>query len=347
MYKSLLLCAAIMLSNQAGAAPAKILFGSCSKEDKSMPIFEAINAEKPDLFMFLGDNIYADTEDMQKMAAKYRQLGENPGIRKLREQTPVIAIWDDHDYGQNDAGREYPKKQEARKIMLDFWQEPADSVRRTRKDGIYTSYTYGQGDNQIRVIMPDLRWNRPPLNSVSEADFVLKRNPEDMGPYSPHSDPQLSMLGDAQWQWLEQELKKPAALRIIASSLQLLPEFTGWESWANFPADRNRLLDFIRNQKLNGVIIVSGDTHWGELSRVEENLDYPLWEITSSGLTEEWKQVSPNQHRIGTATHKVNYGYIEVDWQQPDPLIQIGLRNVKGEQVTGQHFHLSTVSPYQ
>ncbi|GGD59143.1 alkaline phosphatase D family protein [Lacimicrobium alkaliphilum] len=329
------------------AAPTKILFGSCSKEDQNMPIFEAINAEQPDLFMFLGDNIYADTTDMQELAAKYQQLGNNPGIKMLRRQTPVIAIWDDHDYGENDAGREYTKKQESRKIMLDFWNEPADSVRRNREDGIYTSYTYTHGNNIVRVIMPDLRWNRPPLNSVSKEEFYQKRNIRNMGPYSPHTDPQLSMLGESQWKWLEEELKKPATVRIIASSLQLLAEFTGWESWANFPADRQRLISFIQKQQIGGVLIVSGDTHWGEVSKLDAELSYPLWEVTSSGLTEEWKQISPNRHRIGEPTHNINYGYIEIDWQQTDPLIQIGLRNVEGEQVTGQRFHLSTLSPRQ
>ncbi len=95
------------------------------------------------------------------------------------------------------------------------------------------------------------------------------------------------MLGEAQWQWFESELQKPSAIKIIGSSLQLLPEFTGWESWANFPSDRNRLLALIKKHQVNGVIIISGDTHWGEMSKITQDMDYPLWEVTSSGLTEE------------------------------------------------------------
>ncbi|WP_102798643.1 alkaline phosphatase D family protein [Bowmanella denitrificans] len=347
MYKPILFCFTLLLSCQVSAgAPIKILFGSCAKQDKPIPILNAINAEQADLFMFLGDNIYGDTEDMALLAAKYQQLGNNPGFKQLRANTPLIAIWDDHDYGENDAGREYPMKEASRRIMLDFWQEPMDSPRRRQPDGIYTSYTYGQGQQIIRVIMPDLRWNRAALPHVSEDVYESKRKPANMGPYQPNQENSASMLGEHQWQWLEQELKKPAAIRIIASSLQLLPEFTGWEAWANFPADRNRLLRLIRTAKLNGVMIVSGDTHWGELSLVEQDLDYPLWEITSSGLTEKWKAVSPNQHRQGDFTHEVNYGFLEIDWQTDDPVIHFGLRGVNGQQVIGRTIRLSAISPY-
>jgi alkaline phosphatase D len=325
----------------------KILFGSCSHQDKAMPILQAINKENADLFVFLGDNIYGDTIDMQAMADKYQRLAENAAFNKLRENTEHIAIWDDHDYGENDAGREYPKKEASRKLMLDFWQENKNSPRYTRSDGIYTSYDYGNEQQKVRVIMPDLRWNRSPLTSVSRSDYINKRKPNNMGPYLANSSPQASMLGEQQWQWLENELKKPAKIKIIASSLQLLPEFSGWESWANFPNDRNRLLNFIKKHQINGVIFISGDTHWGEISRVEKNLDYPLYEVTSSGLTQEWKAVSPNKHRLGKFTSKVNYGELIIDWQQSDPAITIGLKNVTGSVVNLQQFNLSSISPYK
>ena len=332
--------------NTIAKAPSKILFGSCSHQDKAMPILDAINQQQPDLFVFLGDNIYGDTENMADLADKYQRLGDKTGFKTLRETTPVIAIWDDHDYGENDAGAEYPKKEASRQIMLDFWQESPSSKRRTRADGIYTSYFYGQGQQSVQVIMPDLRWNRPPLNAVSEAEYYNSKAPQNMGPYLPAQDRTLSMLGEAQWQWLEAELKKPARIKIIASSLQLLPEFTGWESWANFPYDRNRLLNFIKREQINGVVIISGDTHWGEISKVSDKLDYPLWEVTSSGLTEEWKDVSPNKHRVSGYTHKANYGELLIDWQRADPALTFGLKNVKGEVVMQKQFRLSSISPY-
>lgn len=330
----------------AYAAPQKILFGSCSHQDKEMPILNAINKENADLFIFLGDNVYGDTENMSQLANKYKLLGNNQGIKTLRENTPTIAIWDDHDFGKNDAGAEYPQKEASRKIMLDFWNEPKNSERYTRKNGIYTAYMYGEKNEKIHVIMPDLRWNRSKLNSVSKEKYYTERKSKNMGPYSPSEKPTASMLGETQWQWLEKELQKPSKIKVIASSLQLLPEFTGWESWANFPYDRNRLFSLIKKHKVNGVIVISGDTHWGEVSKVSNNLDYPLWEVTSSGLTEEWKEVSPNKHRIGDYTHSVNYGELLVDWKQQDPIISLSLKDVKGAVFTQHKMKLSNISPY-
>ena len=337
----------LVISASVTAAPSKILFGSCGHQDKKIPIFNAINKEKGDLFIFLGDNIYGDTNDMDVLADKYQRLGAKPGFKALKAQTPIIAMWDDHDYGQNDAGKEYPHKEQSRQIMLNFWDEPANSARRTRPDGIYTSYMYGENEQTIQVIMPDLRWNRDALNHVGELEYYTKRKLNNQGPYSPSEVKGASMLGEAQWQWLEQELKKPAAIKLIASSLQLLPDFTGWESWANFPEDRNRLFALIKKHKVNGVVIISGDTHWGEISKYQQNLDYPLIEMTSSGLTEKWKDVSPNKHRVGNFTHNVNYGDLSIDWQQTDPTISLKLKGIDGEVIMQSDFSLSSISPYK
>ncbi|MEM5531690.1 alkaline phosphatase D family protein [Pseudoalteromonas arctica] len=341
------LALSLVISASITAAPSKILFGSCGHQDKNIPIFNAINKEQGDLFIFLGDNIYGDTNDMDVLADKYQRLGAKPGFKTLKAQTPIIAMWDDHDYGQNDAGREYPHKEQSRQIMLNFWGEPANSARRTRSDGIYTSYMYGENEQTIQVIMPDLRWNRDALNDVGELEYYTKRKLNNQGPYSPSEVKGASMLGEAQWQWLEQELKKPAAIKLIASSLQLLPDFTGWESWANFPEDRNRLFALIKKHKVNGVVIISGDTHWGEISKYQQNLDYPLIEMTSSGLTEKWKDVSPNKHRVGNFTHNVNYGDLSIDWQQTDPTISLKLKGIDGEVIMQSDFSLSSISPYK
>ncbi len=326
----------ILVSGASLASPQKILFASCMHQDKKMPIFDAINKEKnKDLFIFLGDNIYGDTEDMSVMAAEYQKLNAHTKFQQLINSTPVIAIWDDHDFGVNDGGAEYPKKEQSRKLMLDFWHEPKDSPRYTRPDGIYTSYMYGEGKQKVHVIMPDLRWNRDTIDHVTRQEYMSEKAPLNMGPYLPDTTETKSMLGEKQWQWLEQELQKPAA------------EFTGWESWANFPHDRNKLLSLIKKYKINGVVIISGDTHWGEVSKVEQNVDYPLWEVTSSGLTEEWKKVSPNKHRVGNPISTVNYGEMLIDWSLEDPTIQMSLKDKIGKVFTSQRIKLSSISPYR
>lgn len=324
----------------------RIMFGSCGHQDKDMPILDSIIADKPEVFIFLGDNIYGDTEDMQVMSEKYQKLGNKPRFQQLQQTAKTIAIWDDHDYGENDAGAEYPEKEASRQVMLDFWNEPKTSERRTRKDGIYTSYMYGEPGQRVQIILPDLRWNRPEIEEVSTLSYLASRRPKNMGPYDVHPDPNASMLGETQWQWLEAQLQEPADIRIIGSSLQVLADFTGWEAWANFPADLNRLKATIKKYNVNGVLLISGDTHWGEISKVSEGVDYPLWDVTSSGLTQEWKNVSPNRNRQGDFTADVNYGVIEIDWEQEDPSIEISLRDVSGEQVMAVNTSLSMLSPY-
>ncbi len=345
-HHGLLLMALLLMANINHAAQ-KILFGSCADEETKIPIFDAINKENADLFIFLGDNIYADTTNMLTMKEKYQRLADNPGFARLRKTTAVMAIWDDHDYGANDAGKEYPKKAESRTLFLDFWKEPQDSTRRKQRNGVYTAYMIGKGRERVHVILPDLRWNRTALKTVSRAEYERIRKPANMGPYKISKDKNSTMLGAQQWRWLEQELQKPAALTIIASSLQLLPHFSGWESWSNFPQDRQRLIALIKKQQINGVIIISGDTHWGELTKFDKNVDYPLWELTSSGLTKEWKKVSPNEFRVGKPYASVNYGEIKIAWEQSDPKISLLLKNISGKTIIHQDILLSAISPYK
>lgn len=337
----------LLITSNVLSAPQKILFGSCSHQDKPMLILDSVNREDADLFVFLGDNIYGDTENMQILSGKYKTLASNSRFAELRRNTPTIAIWDDHDFGQNDAGKHYPQKEASRKIMLDFWREPLESARRTQANGIYTSYFYGAADQSVHVILPDLRWNRDDIAEVGLMENMLKRRPKNMGPYKKTNIKGASMLGQEQWLWLEEELKKPASIKVIGSSVQLLADFTGWEAWANFPEDRARLFELIRKNRVNGVIVISGDTHWGEISKYEQQMDYPIWEITSSGLTQEWTDVSPNKHRVGSFTNKVNYGILEIDWLNSDPVIRIGLKDVAGKTVMQESFQLSSISPYQ
>lgn len=287
-------------------ALTRIAFGSCAHQDKEQPIWDRVNAWTPDLFIFLGDNIYGDTEDMDVMRAKYAKLAAKPGYRALRTSTPCIATWDDHDYGVNDGGREYPKKAESKALFLEFWNEPADGFRRTH-EGIYTSYYFGPKGRRVQVILPDNRTFRSPLMGMSV-------EPEDRGGYLVNPDPQATMLGAAQWDWLEAELRKPADLRIFASSTQVLADQPGYEAWVNFQADHQRLLDLIDFAQVDNLVMISGDTHYAELSRLADGVPYPLYDLTSSGLTEVWPVFGPNRNRIAKAPLAPNFGRLTIDW---------------------------------
>ena len=322
-----------------------IAFGSCAHQNRAQPIWESINAESADLFIFLGDNIYGDTEDMEVLQSRYEKLAAKPGFVELRKKTRTIAIWDDHDFGVDDGGVDYPMKEQSRAIMLDFWGEPDDSPRRNRDSGIYAAYKFGSAGRRVQVILLDLRWNRSPLEETEFGKKNIDRAAKNMGPYVPSDGPEAVLVGEPQWSWLEQQLREPADVRIIASSIQVLPEFSGWESWANFPNERNRLFSLLKNLGTNGVFFISGDMHWSELSRVDEVADYPLWEITSSGLTRSKKTVSPNMHRVVEPYTEPNYGLIEIDWDKRDPQITLSIKDVAGQTVTQQEIGLRELAP--
>jgi len=355
VWRGLLVCAALVLSGMpavsaAGDAPetaiSRIAFGSCANQNKPQPVWRQVMAREPQLMLMLGDNVYADTTDMAVMARCYEKLGKEPGFAALREHATVLGIWDDHDFGANDAGAGYPQKEAARRLMLDFFGEPMDSPRRSRPDGAYGSWIFGPEGRRVQIILLDLRWNRSPLKHVSQEEYARTREPARMGPYLPDDAESATLLGEAQWRWLEAQLREPAELRLIGSSIQCLAEFTGWEAWANFPRERRRLFELLARTRANGVIVLSGDTHWAELSSVgpKEGVPYPLWEITSSGLTEVWPAISPNRHRVGEAFAMANFGLVEIDWERDDPAVTLSIISAIGETLLQQHLLLSQLS---
>ena len=308
-------------SQSSETLPSRIAFGSCASQDNPQIIWETIIAQKPELFVFLGDNIYGDTEDMTLLQNKYNKLGRKPGYQLLQQNTPVIATWDDHDYGINDGGKEYPKKEESKQIFLDFFKEPANSERRKR-EGIYTSYQYEKSGKRLQIIVLDLRTFRDKI--------CLKGKDEDcFGEYEKCTDTTKSMLGVQQWKWLEQELSKPADLRIIVSSTQFLVDFNGWEAWINLPHERERFLRLIQKTKANGVVFVSGDLHYAELSKLKRPNSYPIYDLTTSGLTHGHSCAGENVNRIYGAYMQANFGLFTIDWSKNTLLMEI--KNEKGE----------------
>jgi alkaline phosphatase D len=318
----------------------KIAFGSCSHQDKPLSILQTIAQENPDAMLWLGDNIYGDTENIDVLNAKYAKLGSNPNFISLAASTPFHAIWDDHDFGQNDGGKEFAFKDQAAKAFMDFWKVPANDPRRKQNNGIYHSVMIeAENGRLVHVIFPDLRYNRDPTNSVGRVSYILSRQPKDMGPYSKDASGEMSMLGSAQWAWLEAELAKPADIKIIASSLQVLADHTGWEAWKNYPYDINRLFENVRKHQLNELLLISGDTHWAEISK--QNIDgIELLEVTSSGLSEEWKVPSPNEHRISQTYYQNNYGLIEIAWQQDSAIVEVGFKDVNGKYVASEQLKI-------
>jgi alkaline phosphatase D len=319
----------------------RIALGSCLRENRAMPIWRPIAAAAPELFIHLGDNIYGDTENMGEMRAKYGRLWSDPGYRALRRKVPVIATWDDHDYGKNNAGVEFEAKSASKQVFCDFFGEPAESERRRRKGGIYTSYLFGPPGKRLQVILLDTRYDRSPLVKVPREQRAA-RKAQHMGYYRPDTDPSARMLGEDQWRWLARELRIPADLRLIASGTRVLAEETGHEQWANFPAERQRLFDLIRETGANGAVFVSGDPHFSEYSKLDgAGLPYPLWDMTSSALNQYNTGRRRNIRRVAGPYGEPNFGLIEIDWEQA--VLQHTTRDLGGNTVLRQDIPLATL----
>lgn len=280
-------------------------------------------AQEPELFVYLGDNIYGDTKDMTELAAKYAQLGARPEFAGLRAKVPLIATWDDHDYGWNDAGKEYAFKEPSKEIFLEFWRELEDSPRRKRP-GIYTSHLFGKSDKgaRLQIILLDTRTFRDSL--------VRSRLPSWKNSYIPNPDPEKTFLGKAQWQWLEEQLRVPAEFRIIGSSIQFAHEYNGWESWTNLPHELYRMVDLIKKTRAEGVLFMSGDVHWGELSILPVKGAYPLHDLTASGINQDWPDVEPNRNRFGEVYRKYHFGGLQFDWDAEDPTVTLRIHGMDG-----------------
>ncbi len=304
--------------------PARIAFGSCADQERPQPILREVVARDPELFIYLGDNIYGDTEDMNVLEGKYRTLAGRPEFQDLRDHCTTLAIWDDHDYGANDSGSEYPGREASREIFLDFWREPADSPRRTHS-GIYHAERFQEGGRTLQVILLDTRSFRDPLITNGEVP-----DPPFKNQYRPNPDRSATLLGDEQWSWLEARLREPADLRIIATSIQFAHSYNGWESWTLIPAERRRMVQLLRDTAASGVVFISGDVHWGEINRQQAAGLYPLHDVTASGINQDWDTIEPSSRRMGPAVAEHNVGWIEVDWDQDDPAVRLMTMDVTG-----------------
>jgi alkaline phosphatase D len=319
---------------------SRLAFGSCLGQDLPQPIWSRVLAARPDAFVFLGDNVYSDTEDPKNLRAAYAKLAAQPGFQKLKKTTPILATWDDHDYGTNDSGGDFPAKQMSKEIFLDFFGAPADSPRRKRS-GVYDSRTFGPPGKRVQVILLDTRYNRSPLTWKEGG-----KDAQEHGSYVPNPDPSATLLGDEQWAWLEETLREPAQVRIIGSSIQVANDESSGEKWSNFPLERKRLFDLLWANRITGAIFISGDRHFAELSMMDGEIGYPVYDLTSSSLNwaeQRWRYLESNRHRIGMVSRGDNFGLIEIDWDRPDPLIRLKIEDVDGDLVLHTKVDLSTL----
>jgi alkaline phosphatase D len=259
-----------------------------------------------------------------------------PDYRRLREAVPIAAVWDDHDFGLNDAGADYAYKDASKQMFFDFWGIAPEHPRRQR-GGIHDSFITGPVGARVQIILLDTRNFR---DSWRPTDRFGQPGRER---YLPDPDPARTILGPAQWQWLEDQLRQPADVRIVVSSYQLLADGHGWECWALFPAERQRFHDLVARTHANGIVLVSGDRHRAGIYRETRGTAYPMHELTSSainmGSRTHVEEAGPN--RLGPSFSENNVGMVTIDWQTRN--IGFEIHDATGQTVLAHDFPIDSL----
>jgi alkaline phosphatase D len=332
LFFSLTIC--FFACKQSTPAPTsqltRIAFGSCGHEYEPSPVLDIAATYKPDAFIWLGDNIYGDSKVLDTLKAKYARLGAKPDFQNLKKVTKYYAIWDDHDYGWNDSGRHFSLKKQTKEIFMNFWEEPKNSTR-WQHEGIYHSEMLEKNGKRIQLILLDNRTFRDDLRLYKDE---LKGNSHFFytPDYYPHQTADSTFLGATQWLWLEGELKKPADLRIMCSGSQFSIEYNGYEAWANFPAEQQKMLDLIKKTRANGVVFITGDVHYAEISVIKQAGLYPIYDVTASGINSTWDFATPNANRIEGPIMENHFGMLSIDWAEKDPTLKMEIIDNRGNQ---------------
>ena len=262
----------------------------CHQQPDPAPALERYVAAKPDLALWVGDNVYADTKDDPSHIERcYQALEVKPGFKALREQTTFLATWDDHDFGSNDDGKNYPLKEQSKAIFRTFWHHETRIPE--QQPGVYHSAMFGAAGKRLQVIMLDGRFNREDPGETADT------------------------LGEPQWRWLAGELAKPADLRFIVSGYQiLLDRDSKFETWARFPAARDRLFKLVRDSKARGVIFIAGDQHYGEVSRIRDAIGYDAIEFMFAGINQHEPHALNSARVSPVANSHDSYAFIDIQW---------------------------------
>ena len=297
----------ISSSNFIYAESIKIGLGSCLDQDYPQPIWQSIKKEDLNYFIFLGDNVYGDTRygSLRKMKSAYDK--QKKVLPDFLNDISIFSIWDDHDFGINDGGADYRFKRQEKELYLDFWEITKDDDRSNR-EGIYFSKNEIFFNKKFKFIFLDTRFFRSKLKGK-------KSN------YIENIEPDATILGNAQWTWLENELKSDFDFLFIFSSIQIIAKDHRFEKWSNFPIERAKLFELL--EKFNDkTILFSGDRHRAGIYRKNG-----IIEVTSSSMNKPGSSFNEtDSYLIGKTYPQENYGVLEI----LENTIHIKIKDVKG-----------------
>ena len=302
----------------ANATLTRIAFGSCNHQNAPQHMWAQIAAQNPQMFLMIGDNVYGDAgwdadAGLESLRHSYAVQASHPEFRDFRARFPMMATWDDHDFGLNDAGGNFPMRRWAETLFESFWGS-SDAVR--ARPGVYESSITGPEGKRVQVILLDTRFFR---SDLKRAEWSKDRPP--LGGYLPDDSADKTVLGTEQWAWLEQELAKPADLRIVVSSTQVITTAHQFEGWTNFPAERTKLFDALAGREASGMVLLSGDRHAAGIYKADHKGE-TMWELTSSSLNlafgndnDRSTAREPDANRVTKFFSEENYGLLDIDWK--------------------------------
>ncbi|MEY3902431.1 MAG: Phospholipase precursor [Pseudomonadota bacterium] len=290
-------------------------FGSCMSQRRSQRFWDAILARHFNHWVFLGDNLYPDRDNLPSLQEAYSELARLEPLQRLIAKVPVSAVWDDHDFGADNADSRLPYREESQQLFRTFWRQEYT----TQSDGIYSSRMFEHQGRKIHLILPDLRFHRTPY----EPARVL-------GPGTPVQELDPQLLGAAQWEWLESELEKPADLKIIGSSIQVLSFEHNFEKWHNYPAEFERLMALV-GRISTPTVFLSGDRHVHEISKVQLVSGRTLYDFTSSGLNKAdgLSRFERNSLRVERSLDD-GFGEVRVRWIDGVPRVSMSMIDSRG-----------------
>ncbi|WP_460569494.1 alkaline phosphatase D family protein [Flaviaesturariibacter terrae] len=283
-------------------------------------IFATMAKDKAAFMLWLGDNwYYREVDYFSASGLRYRARRDRaqPILQPLLKAMPHYAIWDDHDFGPNDADKSYVLKDVSRKIFLDYWPNPSAGEN---GQGIYTKVSYGDVD----IFMMDDRWFR----SANDMDATVNGAPNGA----------KRMWGAQQMEWLKNALlSSGATFRIIATGNQTLNPKSRFECLQDYPAEFNELMDFLAAEKIQGLLFLTGDRHHSEVIRYSRAGAYPIYDITNSPLTSGISKVTGTDEAVndarvpGTLVEAQNYTRISVSGARGARRLQAQFLGIDGK----------------
>ncbi|MEM8762974.1 MAG: alkaline phosphatase D family protein [Bacteroidota bacterium] len=277
-------------------------------------IFESIHGKQPDFMLWLGDNTYLREVDWNSRTGflhRYTHTRSLPELQPLLASTHHYAIWDDHDYGPNNADSSFWLKETASEIFKLFWANPNFDV--IDKGGITGFFQWADLD----FFLLDNRYFR-----TSNDNFTTDRQ----------------LLGKEQIDWLINALvSSQAPFKFVAIGGQVISTEADYENYATFPEERKYLLDKIRESKVEGVIFLDGDRHHTVLSRMQESEDvYPIYDLTCSSLTagaNNNKELLNTNKMEETLVGQHNFGVLKVSGPRTSRVLKITIFDKDGAEL--------------